>query len=496
MERIVEAGFLLVLALPLVRIGIEPGLRRRFQAFPPIQALIVASTCAYVLAILAAAMFAPMLLRVAAIPAFGILIAIAWQSRPSYGSGRGLPRGSLAPLPIGPWRDPHYYRKQVERHGPVFKFRHMLEPAVGIAGLERASDFLRTQEQNLLIPPAPFNALIPGGFVRYMSGAQHRGTAGLLRSAFTPAVLASCEADFAELSRATVESIATSDDGSSAASHIERLALNEMMLCFVGVEPGPQLDELERLYHVADYRRLAQVGQDRARTAILEIIREMRTLAARPADSVGARRSFLSELAGSHPEAIDDDAAMGNFAYALHTARLDVAGLLAWLIATLGENPAWVAKLREAVHSDECAAIRPGGLADRMVRETLRLRQSEFLLRRVKQPIDWNGYNIPAGWHVRICVAESHRSAEAFDQPDVFDADRFIQPPDRTRYSPFGYAPHLCPGEHLTRAMGRHLAAAVARRYDVSAANVEPWEFSGFHWRPNAKMRIALTPSA
>jgi len=114
----------------------------------------------------------------------------------------------------------------------------------------------------------------------------------------------------------------------------------------------------------------------------------------------------------------------------------------------------------------------------------------------VKQRIDWNGFSIPAGWHVRICVAESHRSAETFDRPDVFDPERFIQPPDRTRYSPFGYAPHLCPGEHLTRAMGRHLAAEVARGYDVSASDVEPWEFSGFHWRPNARMRVALAPRA
>lgn len=111
MTSLVEAGFLLTLALPLVRIGVDPGLRRRFKAFPPIQALIAGSICAYVLAILAAVMFAPLLLRAAAIVAFLIMIAVLWQSRASYGSGRGLPRGSLSPLPIGPWRDPHYYRK-------------------------------------------------------------------------------------------------------------------------------------------------------------------------------------------------------------------------------------------------------------------------------------------------------------------------------------------------------------------------------------------------
>src|SRR5688500_17966556 len=193
MISLLAAGLLLILVLPLVQIGLEPGIRRSFQAFPPIQALILASICAYVLAILAAAPLAPMLLRVAAILASIVLIAILWQSRASYGSGRGLRRGSLSPLPIGPWRDPHYYRKQAERHGPVFKFRHMLEPAVGIVGLERASNFLRAHEQDLLIPPAPFNSLIPAGFVRYMRRTRHRRTAGLRRAALTAGVRAASE---------------------------------------------------------------------------------------------------------------------------------------------------------------------------------------------------------------------------------------------------------------------------------------------------------------
>ena len=78
----------------------------------------------------------------------------------------------------------------------------------------------------------------------------------------------------------------------------------------------------------------------------------------------------------------------------------------------------------------------------------------------------------------------------------MFDPDRFVQSPDRTRYSPFGFAPHLCPGEHLTRAMGRRLAAEIARGYEISVRGVDPWEFNGFHWRPNDRMRVALTQLA
>jgi cytochrome P450 len=126
------------------------------------------------------------------------------------------------------------------------------------------------------------------------------------------------------------------------------------------------------------------------------------------------------------------------------------------------------------------------------VRETLRLDQSEFLLRRVKRPIRWGEFDIPAGWFVRVCVQESHRSPEAFDDPERFDPDRFLDPPDRARYSPFGVYRRLCPGEHLARAIGMHLVIELASRYDLQVVGDGPPEFSGFHWRPNPRFRVRL----
>ena len=127
-----------------------------------------------------------------------------------------------------------------------------------------------------------------------------------------------------------------------------------------------------------------------------------------------------------------------------------------------------------------------------MVRETLRLDQSEFLLRRVKRPIRWGEFDIPAGWFVRVCVQESHRSPAAFDDPERFDPERFLQPPDRARYSPFGVYRRLCPGEHLSRAIGAHLIVELASGYDLEIIGDGPPEFSGFHWRPSPRFRVRL----
>ena len=488
-EPVAELVFLLALAIPLARLATDKGLRRRFRAFPPMQALITGSLALYLIGIATTAVALPSALR-ALSGAGAFLLAINWwQQRAAFGANRGLPRGSLAYLSAAAWRDPRFYEKQARAHGPVFKFRHIVDPAIGIVGLERIASFMRSNEASLSIPPAPFNRLIPGGFVRYMSGSEHGSVSTVLRSAFTPAVIEACNERFSDYSRAAVDSLSMGQDPCEV---IDRLVYDEMMLSFLGVERGQTFDRFVELYEVGDYRSLARTGTMKARAAILDIVREMRSIADAPTGPEKPR-SFLTELATAHPEAIESDSILGNFAYALHTARLDVSGLLVWILAVLGENPGWVGTLRTSMANDAADASRVGGLADRIVRETLRLRQSEFLMRRVREPIEWENVRIPAGWHVRLCIAESHRSAESFENPEQFNPDRFLQSQNRAKYSPFGLAPHLCPGEHLTRAMGKHLAIEIARSYDIRATGAEPWDFSGFHWRPNPGMKISLS---
>ncbi|HYN80131.1 MAG TPA: cytochrome P450 [Gemmatimonadaceae bacterium] len=496
-ERTVEIALVGVIALPLARLAIHPGVRRRFQAFPRIQTVMTATLALYVVAVVIIALSDPIALRAAAAAALVVLALERWQARAAHGRKAGLPAGSLAVMPISPWHDPQFYLKQAARHGPVFKFRHFIHPAVGIVGLERAANFLAANDESLVVPAAPFNGLVPGGFVRYLDGGRHRDVAAVLRSALTPAVVDSCEQVLATEAKSMLLCLAANDGKADPLPAIDRMVLNDLMRCFFGISPGPDLDRLEEHYRVADYRHLARTGRRRAAAALFDIIGELRTRTlSRDEDSLADRQSFLSELCRLHPDALSDDELMANFVYTLHTARLDVIGFLSWLLVKLGENPASLARLANEIEFDRAQALAPGGLADRLVRETLRLHQSEFLLRRVKRPIRWDGLQIPAGWYVRICVQESHRSSEMFDSPDNFDPDRFLVPARRTQYSPFGLSPRICPGAHLSRAIGRNLAVELAAGYELEVHNAEPAEFSGFHWRPGSRFTVSLRPRA
>ena len=483
-----------LVAWPFLRLAVEPGVRRRFRAFPRMQALLTGSLAVYAALVAVIALAAPTWLRPVAVIAAVVIVAERWQARPRHGRRRGLAPGSLTMAPLSPWRDPAYYARQAARHGPVFKFRHFVFPAVGIVGLDRAADFLRSQAGNLFVPPAPFNSLVPGGFVRYLEAGQHRDVASVLRAAMSPNVVEACRLELAAETRSAVARLARGTDGGvDPVPVLDGMVLHVMMLTFFGITPGPLLERLEAEYGIADYRHLARVGRARAAAAVFEIVRQVRELAVGLADgSRPERPSFLSELTHLHPELLADDEVMGNFVYTLQTARLDVNGLLMWLLKQAGKHPDWMTRLAEEASRNPVEVRRPDGLADRIVRETLRLHQSEFLLRRVKRPIRWEGFDIPAGWFVRVCVQESHRSHDAFDDPERFDPDRFLDPPDRTRYSPFGVYRRLCPGEHLSRAIAGQLVVELASGYDLEIADDGPLEFSGFHWRPSARFRVRL----
>ena len=493
-ERSLELAVLALIAFPLARLATDQGVRRRFQAFPHVQAAIAGSLAIYVCIVAIIACAQPVALRPAALAALVLLILERWQARAEHGLDRGLPSGSLAFMQLAPWRDPQFYLKQAAQHGPVFKFRHFVYPAIGIVGLERAAEFLESNDENLLVPPAPFNGLVPGGFVRFLSAERHRDVASALRAAVTPAVVEECKETLATEAKVALQTLAADPSGKSDPIPVlDRMVLHILMRCFFGISPGAALDRLERHYRIADYRRLARTGRSRAVAAVFDILGELRASALElHQESLAGRKSFLNELRRVCPDALEDDELMANFVYMLHTARVDVVGLLAWLLVKLAENPLWVAQLASELDADPETALRPGGLADRLVRETLRLEQSEFLLRRVKRPIRWDGLNIPSGWYVRVCVHESHRSSEIFDRPDEFDPDRFLHPTSRTQYSPFGLAPRICPGAHFTRTIGRHLAAELATSHSVQVRDVAPLEFSGFHWRPSSRLRVSL----
>ncbi|MGH7179947.1 MAG: cytochrome P450 [Tepidisphaeraceae bacterium] len=472
-----EIVLLALIVWPVGRVCATKAFLRKVRTFPAVGSSLIAFFTIYVALVLMGAAYFPGVLRWLAVGAL-TLGAIAWfRSRPSYGVARGLPPGSLAIAPLGPWVDDLDYQKRAARYGAVFKMNNFLAPMVCIVGLRKGADLLRTHDADLSVPPLPLTRFVPRGFIRYLAPAEHRPAAARFRAAFAPSIIHDNEAAIARICRAELERLETdsAEGGAAPRRYLDRLVFASFVSVFFGIDhESKQFARLRGCYDAIQYSRSWRTPPGRVEAALREIealLRECRN------------PSFLTELGSP------DEATLRNLIYMLLTAYVDVTGLLHWVTKMIADHPELVTRLR----SDPS----PDAAAERIVRETLRLEQSEYLMRRARRTIQWNGYVIPRGWFVRVCVRESHRSAEVFERPDEFDPDRFLRrPPTPNEFAPFGMSRIACLGEVMTLTVGRLFLTTLARQFDLCTVSDGPREYGGFHWQPSSRFRIKVSRSA
>ncbi|MCQ0970680.1 cytochrome P450 [Paracoccus sp. TK19116] len=91
-------------------------------------------------------------------------------------------------------------------------------------------------------------------------------------------------------------------------------------------------------------------------------------------------------------------------------------------------------------------------LIRRIVDEALRLYPpAAFLSRTAQAPDTLCGREILPGDTVMLPIYALHRHRQLWDNPDAFDPDRFLSPPDRFAFLPFGAGPRICIGMSFAR---------------------------------------------
>jgi len=353
-----------------------------------------------------------------------------------------------------------------------------VEPTVCVVGLNRADELFRRYDADLDTPPARFDQFVTGGFIRYMEPAQHDRVSRKLRHAVSPALIAGAAPTIGLAVQSELAGIAAA--GPATAREVgDRVVRSTFLQLFFGVAPGTQLAAaLGALYENLDPRRAWRVRPSAIRRSVVEI--------ARLVEGLDLDGTFLGIMRRQTEDA-DRDVTTANLVYLAGVSAADVAGLLAWILRMLADHPAVFEQLR--------AHPEPPRFARAIIAETLRLEQSEFIVRRARRDLEIDGFRIPAGWRVRVCVRESHRDPERFPDPERFMPARFLEAaPRRGDYSPFGQAATrtTCLGENLTYAVATAMLLALANNHTLRVIDDGPREFSGFHWRPAARLRLAL----
>src|SRR5688572_13863549 len=450
-----------------LRVALKPPFRRDLAALPALRAGLVVS------GLLAMSMGALVLLRVVVLlhlTALACLTAMAylwWRARPSYGRVRGWPPGSLglgASLDAIDQRE--YYLEQAARHGPVFKMSQFGRPVLCIVGLARGRQLLQDHRTSLGAAALPYNRFVSRGMLRYMPHESHHAEGPLFRRAFSSTVLDADELAVRAACRRRLAAFAPT--GGDIRPVIRGWIVESLADAFFGLRTD---DARVGVLDAAQSAMNLQLSAGKAWGATIRNSLESANVvikdAAREQLERGDSKSILGALIASAPESLDDEGRLRNLFLIYRLGISDLSDALTWVAYQLSAQHEWQARVRTERRSTELPpGAPPDALASRVVHETLRLEQSEFLYRRSIKPFDFEGFHVPAGWIVRICIQESHRDPQTFPDPATFNPDRFLGKSfARSEYATFGLDGHGCMGTSLVSFFGRIFVEELCAEY-------------------------------
>lgn len=166
---------------------------------------------------------------------------------------------------------------------------------------------------------------------------------------------------------------------------------------------------------------------------------------------------------------------------------------LAWVFERLLRHPQKLARLQEEVLGGAEDAYM-----DAVVKETLRLCPPvPVVVRRLLEPLQLGGYNLPAGTVVAPCVYLIHRNEEIYPQPRHFLPERFLErPPGTYTWIPFGGGTRRCLAASYAELEIKRVLRTVLAEVDLRPADAdsEHARRSAISFSPDKRGRVIAEP--
>ncbi|WP_336002443.1 cytochrome P450 [Halorientalis halophila] len=234
------------------------------------------------------------------------------------------------------------------------------------------------------------------------------------------------------------------------------------------------------------------------------IVRQRRTELAE-ADDPDAPMDFLSILLRAREEGTVTDEQLRDEMMTMLLAGHDTTALtLTYTWYLLSEHP----EVERRVHAEldevlgdgqpTMADVRKLEYTTWTIEEAMRLYPPVYaIFRSPTRPVEILGYTIPTDASIMLPQWAVHRSDEYWEEPEVFDPERFSpeRRAERPRfaYFPFGGGPRHCIGKHLAMLEARLIVATVADRYRLEFLGESPLELLPTltaHPRQEMSMRV------
>ena len=230
--------------------------------------------------------------------------------------------------------------------------------------------------------------------------------------------------------------------------------------------------EVPMLYSAKTQRAIQSLHQ-----VVVALVQQRR----RENDDRGDLLSMLLTARDEDGSALSDEDICAEILTMLFAGHETTANTMTWAWHLLTQHPkqqeALAAEVRALVGERQLSFddLPQLTLADRMVRETMRLYPAAWWADRIStEAVELGGYTVPANTLVVFSVYVTQRDPRYFAAPDTFDPDRFSpervgQIPDGA-YLPFGAGVHMCIGNTFALMEARLILSAMAQRFKLGVS--------------------------
>jgi cytochrome P450 len=150
-----------------------------------------------------------------------------------------------------------------------------------------------------------------------------------------------------------------------------------------------------------------------------------------------------------------------------HEEQLDKDGVVSLLrifwVAGITTTSMLISSSMNAVLRDRALFAEVGknlSLIDRLIEETLRYESPEqYAFRITTRPVEIGGQTIPAGAHVRLCIAAANRDPKRYPSANHFSLHR-----ESFDHLAFGHGTHFCIGANLSRLEAKIALSKIFQR--------------------------------
>jgi cytochrome P450 len=406
-----------------------------------------------------------------------------------------LPPGDVGDIEQLEKSDRYYLLHQTSQFGPIFKGKGTNQLWVCIIGLDRCRRFLQAHARKLQGYMHDLEPMVPKGALRKMEGDDHRKYRKALVSGIHVQDLFRDEGPLNEIAVGELAKFAASQQesvspASSYRGALTAIATASLVKLFFGVTEGtPLFDALVGGYYkLGPYGVVWNIGKQQ-QSAFAEISSALREALNNEngRDSGPFANSIVGKLFANNKL---DDTLLGNLIYMVEMGRYDLAGLLRWLTRYAAAHPAFVKRIANETKEE---ADGDSSFAKAFVLETLRTDKSERLTRIAQRDLMFEGYLIPRHTYVRLCLWESHHSAESFERPFDFAPDRFVRSTfGADQFSPFGMDHHSCPLGDVAIGLGIVFLRNLSCNYRLESVGDGLSIRGAYHWEPAIDFGVRL----